>query len=47
VLISEVCTVLAPGKINSANSMANEATVRGTREKEEDAKGKGKEQGEA
>lgn len=29
VLVSELSTVFAPGKINTANSMANEATVRG------------------
>lgn len=29
VLVSELSTVFAPDKINTANSMANEATVRG------------------
>jgi hypothetical protein len=37
-LISEVSTVFAPGKIKTANSMANEATVTGATEKEEDGK---------
>jgi hypothetical protein len=39
VLLSEVSSVFAPGKINTANSMTNEATLRGTTEKEEDGKG--------
>jgi hypothetical protein len=43
-LISEVSTVFALGKISTANSMANEAIVRGATEKEEDGKGKRKEQ---
>jgi hypothetical protein len=47
VLISEVSTVFVLGKINTANSMANEATVRGATEKEEDGKGERKEQAES
>jgi hypothetical protein len=47
VLVSEVSSVFAPGKINTANSMKNEATLRGTTEKEEDGKGERKEQAES
>ena len=47
VLVSELSTVFAPGKINTANSMANEATVRGATEREEDAKGERKEEAES
>jgi hypothetical protein len=47
VLICEVSTVFVLGKINTANSMANEATVRGATEKEEDGKGERKEQAES
>lgn len=47
VLISEVSTVFALGKINTANSMANEATVRRATEKEEDRKEERKEQAES
>jgi hypothetical protein len=32
-------TVFALGKMNTANSMANEATIRGATEKEENGKG--------
>lgn len=47
VLVSEVSSVFAPGKINTANSMKIEATLRGTTEKEEDGKGGRKEQAES
>ena len=47
VLVSELSTVFAPGKINTANSMANEATVRGATEREEDGKGERKEEAES
>jgi hypothetical protein len=47
VLVFEVSSVFAPGKINTANSMKNEATLRGTTEKEEDGKGERKEQAES
>jgi hypothetical protein len=47
VLVSELSTVFAPGKINTANSMANEATVRGATEREEDGKGEQKEEAES
>jgi hypothetical protein len=48
VLVSKVSTVFAPGKINTANSMASEATIRGATEKEEDGKrGERKEQAES
>lgn len=47
VLVSELSTVFAPGKINMANSMANEATVRGATEREEDGKGERKEEAES
>ena len=46
-LVSELSTVFAPGKINTANSMANEATVRGAVEREEDGKGERKEHAES
>jgi hypothetical protein len=47
VLTYEVSTVFALGKMNTANSMANEATIRGATEKEEDGKGERKEQAES
>jgi ABC-type phosphate transport system auxiliary subunit len=47
VLVSELSTVFAPGKINTANSMANEATIRGATEREEDGKGERKEEAES
>lgn len=47
VLVSELSTEFAPGKINTANSMANEATVRGATEREEDGKGERKEEAES
>ncbi|MDW0122301.1 MAG: hypothetical protein QOK81_06760, partial [Nitrososphaeraceae archaeon] len=47
VLVSELSTVFAPGKINTANSMANEATVRGATEREEYGKGERKEEAES
>ncbi|MDQ3969416.1 MAG: hypothetical protein M3275_13615 [Thermoproteota archaeon] len=46
-LIFEVSTVLAPGKTNTANFTANEATVMGATEKEEDGKGERNEQAES
>jgi hypothetical protein len=42
-----VSIVFALGKRNTANSMANEATVRGATEKEEDVNGERKEQAES
>ena len=47
VLVSELSTVFAPGKINTANSMANVATVRGATEREEDGKRERKEEAES
>ena len=46
-LVSELSTVFAPGKINTANSMGNEPTVRGATETEEDGKGERKEEAES
>ena len=46
-LVSELSTVFAPGNINTANSMANEATVRGATEREEYGKGERKEEAES
>ena len=42
VLVSELSTVFAPGKINTANSMANEATVKGATEREESERESGR-----
>ena len=42
VLSPSYSTVFAPGKINTVNSMANEATLRGATERKEDGKESGR-----